>query len=453
MRFVGVPSRQWISFQLPSVGVLLRGGYDVGSIWISFLVAWLIIFGTEFGTFVQIIAWPLTLFAVASLLHLSSYRSAHLHWPSHSESLPRRLRKLLRVHLGFFSICGLGLIIAWRAFGNSAAPQNAFIDIFLLTFLFAALLGCMGRIGSLIVRNSRPTEAAEPAIYENGAKIEIEPLTQATAPKGTLMLKRTMDVVTSIAGLILLLPIFTLIALAVKLDSPGPVFFRQYRVGRNGKLFALFKFRSMSVGASRAGPLLTVQGDKRVTAVGRILRQSKLDELPQLFNVLRGDMSLVGPRPAVPEFMKFYTPEQLASVLSMRPGVTDYASIMFRDERAVIGKANDPIAIYRSKILPIKVALYERYIRETGLWNDIRIILATALLLSIGRVPKWIGIESDPAPHLADAAPARMQGHDGGGIRPAVDAFSRPKPMPASSPVHRIQERPVDHEQVGGSSF
>ena len=124
-----------------------------------------------------------------------------------------------------------------------------------------------------------------------------------------------------------------------------------------------------------------------------LLRRSKLDELPQLINVLAGDMSLVGPRPEVPEFIKFYTPDQRAIILSMRPGITDYAAILFRDESALLDRERDPIDVYRREIMPAKFSYYERYSREIGVLNDVRIILATILLLVRGQVPHWLGIE------------------------------------------------------------
>jgi lipopolysaccharide/colanic/teichoic acid biosynthesis glycosyltransferase len=152
----------------------------------------------------------------------------------------------------------------------------------------------------------------------------------------------------------------------------------------------------MKVGAARAGTALTVRGDTRITRVGMLLRSSKLDELPQLINVLVGDMSLVGPRPEVPEFMKFYTPDQRAIMHSMRPGITDYAAILFRDESSLLDGARDPVEIYRQEIMPAKFAHYERYSREIGMLNDLRIILATILLLVTGRVPHWLGIKYRP---------------------------------------------------------
>jgi lipopolysaccharide/colanic/teichoic acid biosynthesis glycosyltransferase len=202
-----------------------------------------------------------------------------------------------------------------------------------------------------------------------------------------------LDVVGSALGLFVLLPALAVIAIIIKIDSPGPIFFRQERVGLRGRPFRIFKYRSMRVGAERAGTALTVRADSRITRVGLFLRRTKLDELPQFINVLAGDMSVVGPRPEVPEFMKFYTPQQRAIILSMRPGITDYAAILFRDESSLLDGRRDPVEVYRREIMPIKFGYYERYSREVGLLNDLRIILATILLLVTGQVPHWLGVE------------------------------------------------------------
>lgn len=221
--------------------------------------------------------------------------------------------------------------------------------------------------------------------------------------------KRALDVSGALLGLVMLSPVFVIAAIAIKRDSAGPVFFRQDRVGRGGRLFRILKFRSMAVRAV-SGPALTVNADKRVTRVGAFLRRTKLDELPQLVNVLWGDMSLVGPRPEVPEFMKFYSAEQRAVMLSMRPGMTDYAAILFRDESSLLADVDDPVALYRDRIMPIKFSYYERYSREIGLLNDMRIILATVLLVAFGRVPRWMRIESElkiASPQLGGEAGAK----------------------------------------------
>lgn len=230
--------------------------------------------------------------------------------------------------------------------------------------------------------------------------------TTATAPPiTTLKVKRTIDVAGSALGLILLSPLFVLIAIMIRMETPGPAFFRQIRVGLNGHPFRIYKFRSMKATKAPRGALLTVRADKRVTRLGAFLRRTKLDELPQLINVLAGDMSLVGPRPEVPEFMEFFSPAQRAILLSMRPGMTDYAAILFRNESDLLDQDKDPVAIYRYKILPIKFGYYERYSREISATNDLRIILATVCLLITGHIPKMLGIASE----LQD--PVSEEGH------------------------------------------
>jgi len=224
-------------------------------------------------------------------------------------------------------------------------------------------------------------------------------------PITTLKIKRAIDVAGSMLGLVLLSPLFLLLAIAIRMETPGPAFFRQTRVGLNGHPFKIYKFRSMKVTkAPRCAPL-TVRADKRVTRIGAFLRRTKIDELPQLINVLAGDMSLVGPRPEVPEFMEFFSSAQRAVLLSMRPGMTDYAAILFRNESDLLDQDKDPVSIYRYKILPIKFDYYERYSHEIGAANDLRIILATISLLAIGHIPKILGIASE----LQD--PIAQEGH------------------------------------------
>ena len=218
----------------------------------------------------------------------------------------------------------------------------------------------------------------------------IAPLSAAT-----LALKRTLDVSGSAAGLLILSPLLLAIAVAIKLDSPGEVFFRHERIGHGGRPFRIFKFRSMVAAAPRLGTAITVCSDSRITRIGDFLRRFKLDELPQLINVLMGNMSLVGPRPEVPEFMNLYTPEQRAIILSLRPGMTDYASILFRDESSLLDGKDDPIEVYRRVIMPMKFAYYERYTKDVGLLNDLRIIVATVWLLAFKHVPESFGIEHE----------------------------------------------------------
>lgn len=190
------------------------------------------------------------------------------------------------------------------------------------------------------------------------------------------MFKRIFDIFFSFIGLLVLLPVFLVISLLVVLDSRGGVFYRQVRVGKNGKDFRLFKFRSMVSNADKKG-LLTVGGrDSRVTRVGYYLRKYKLDELPQLLNVLAGDMSLVGPRPEVRRYVELYNEEQV-KVLSVRPGITDYASIEYSNENELLGSVPDPEEVYIREVMPAKLDLNLRYIREQGVATDMKIIFMT----------------------------------------------------------------------------
>ncbi|WP_293766324.1 sugar transferase [uncultured Aquitalea sp.] len=195
---------------------------------------------------------------------------------------------------------------------------------------------------------------------------------------GSRLLKRCFDFCAALAGLVALSPVLLAVALWVKLDSPGPVFFRQVRVGRGGSLFRIHKFRTMQVNTERQGQL-TVGADSRVTGAGRFLRKSKIDELPQLLDVLYGDMSLVGPRPEVPKYVAHYPDEVRDIVLSVRPGITDWASIRMIDENEILGKAADPEQAYIDEVLPEKLAYYVRYAQTHSLAEDVRIIFATLL--------------------------------------------------------------------------
>lgn len=193
------------------------------------------------------------------------------------------------------------------------------------------------------------------------------------------MSKRVLDVVLSGLGLVILAPLMALIAAWVKLDSPGPVFFRQTRVGRRGEHFEIIKFRTMTDSEEVDRRNLTVAGDGRITRSGKFLRQYKLDELAQLLNVVKGDMSIVGPRPEVPEYVQHYPENIREEVLSVRPGLTDYAALEFIDEAELLCHPEDADRIYRTDILPVKLELYRRYVREQGFWVDFRIILRTVL--------------------------------------------------------------------------
>jgi lipopolysaccharide/colanic/teichoic acid biosynthesis glycosyltransferase len=192
---------------------------------------------------------------------------------------------------------------------------------------------------------------------------------------GTLS-KRLFDLLAAGAGLVLLAPLLLGVALWVKLDSTGPVLFRQVRVGRHGVPFEIYKFRTMA-DRPDGGPQLTVGQDARVTRAGRFLRRYKVDELPQLFNVLEGTMSLVGPRPEVPRYVECYPPAVRNTVLSVAPGVTDLAAILYKDESTILGQARDPERAYVETILPVKLEYYQRYVRERSFWLDLRIIFQT----------------------------------------------------------------------------
>ncbi len=190
------------------------------------------------------------------------------------------------------------------------------------------------------------------------------------------MTKRLFDLVAAAAGVILLLPLLAAIALWVKLDSRGPVLFRQARVGRGGQLFEILKFRTMAA-ETEPGRQLTVGRDPRITRAGHFLRKYKLDELPQLFNVVGGSMSLVGPRPEVPRYVACYPPAVRDLVLSVQPGVTDLAAILYKDESSILGQAADPERAYIETILPTKLGYYVQYVRERTFWGDLRIIFRT----------------------------------------------------------------------------
>jgi len=193
------------------------------------------------------------------------------------------------------------------------------------------------------------------------------------------MAKRIFDLVCAGLGLLLLAPLFALISLCIKLDSKGPVFFKQLRIGRFQKPFYIYKFRTMIQDAEKKGIKLTVGRDSRITRCGTILRKYKIDELPQLINVVKGEMSLVGPRPEVPEYVKYY-PEQIKEIIfSVRPGITDYASLKFRNENKLLASATDPEKTYVEKILPEKLKLYVHYVQNRSLLGDILIILNTLL--------------------------------------------------------------------------
>jgi lipopolysaccharide/colanic/teichoic acid biosynthesis glycosyltransferase len=190
------------------------------------------------------------------------------------------------------------------------------------------------------------------------------------------MMKRAVDFLAATVGLLLLGPLFALVALAIRLDSPGPVFFRQRRVGRGFRPFEILKFRTMVANAAGLGRPLTAGDDPRITRVGRLLRKTKIDELPQLVNVLRGEMSLVGPRPEVPDYVELFR-GAYAEILRVRPGITDLASMVYRDEAAILGQSDNPEADYIHHILPHKIALAQEYCRRQSLVYDMSLIFRT----------------------------------------------------------------------------
>lgn len=190
--------------------------------------------------------------------------------------------------------------------------------------------------------------------------------------------KRAFDVIMSAIGLIILSPFFLIISIMIKLDSPGPVLFKQVRVGRYERNFKILKFRTMVTDAEKKGAQITVGRDSRITRVGHFLRKSKLDELPQLINVFIGDMSLVGPRPEVPKYTQYYTKVQ-KRIFELRPGITDYSSIKYRDENEILALSNDPEKTYIEEIMVDKLKLNLEYLENKSLLTDIKIIFNTLL--------------------------------------------------------------------------
>ena len=190
------------------------------------------------------------------------------------------------------------------------------------------------------------------------------------------MAKRTFDLFFSIPGIIILSPLLLIVALAVRLDSPGPVIFRSRRVGRFGKEFVLLKFRTMTKDAPLKGPTITIGNDPRITRLGAFLRRSKIDELPQLLNVIKGEMGLVGPRPEVPEYVRLYTPEQSA-VLNLVPGITDPASIKYAQESELLGASESPETSYVQHVMPDKILMNLEYAGRASAWTDFLLVLKT----------------------------------------------------------------------------
>ena len=192
-----------------------------------------------------------------------------------------------------------------------------------------------------------------------------------------MFLKRVFDIIVSFCGIIILFPLIIIVSILIKITSKGPVLFKQIRVTKNGKLFKIYKFRTMREN-SEGNKQITVGKDNRITGIGHILRKTKLDELPQLFNVLKGEMSLVGPRPEVPKYVELYTDEQI-EILKVPAGITDYASIYFSNESELLGEVENPEEFYIKKIMPYKIELNKKYINEIGIMTDIKIIILTIL--------------------------------------------------------------------------
>jgi lipopolysaccharide/colanic/teichoic acid biosynthesis glycosyltransferase len=188
--------------------------------------------------------------------------------------------------------------------------------------------------------------------------------------------KRIFDFIASLIGLILLSPFLVIISVLVKISDKGPVFYRSKRVGQNFKPFYLLKFRTMVVNAEELGPSVTKGGDQRITKIGRFLRKTKLDELPQLWNVVKGELSIVGPRPEVEKYISFYK-DDYKEILKIRPGITDYAAIKFRNEEEILAKFEDVEKAYIENVLPEKIKLYKTYLNEIGFLTDLKVIFKT----------------------------------------------------------------------------
>jgi lipopolysaccharide/colanic/teichoic acid biosynthesis glycosyltransferase len=193
-------------------------------------------------------------------------------------------------------------------------------------------------------------------------------------------MKRLFDIGAAFVGLLILSPLILAAAIAVKLSSPGPICFKQKRMGKAFQPFWIIKFRTMIEGAAQKGNAITVGEDPRITRVGRVLRKSKIDELPQLFNILKGEMTFVGPRPELPHFVALYR-DEYEDILKVKPGLTDLASLKYRDEAALLGKAGNPDEEYVKRVLPDKICLAKDYIRHSSFFFDLRLIFKTIFKL------------------------------------------------------------------------
>jgi lipopolysaccharide/colanic/teichoic acid biosynthesis glycosyltransferase len=195
------------------------------------------------------------------------------------------------------------------------------------------------------------------------------------------MIKRLFDIVFSVIGLIILSPFFAAASVLIKLDSSGPVFFRQERIGRHFKPFRIYKFRTMTADAQNKGALITVGGDKRITRIGHVLRKYKIDEMPQLLNILKGEMSFVGPRPEVREYVQLFRTDY-AKLLVIRPGITDPASLTYSEEEKVLAMSGNWEKNYICNILPDKIAMSLRYVENRSIFTDMRLVLQTILKIA-----------------------------------------------------------------------
>lgn len=208
-------------------------------------------------------------------------------------------------------------------------------------------------------------------------------------------MKRLFDIISSASGLLLLSPIFLIVTILIKLDSAGPVLYRQMRVGMNFRRFWIIKFRTMENQADKKGLQITAGGDKRVTRLGRLLRKGKIDELPQLFNVLRGEMSLVGPRPEVEKYVELYK-EDYEEILKIRPGITDISSVIFSNEEGVLQNQADPEWYYKHILLPEKIKLAREYISRASFFYDMKIIFRTFYKVFYQVIAKLLPAGSSP---------------------------------------------------------